>query len=76
MARIQLNDLDVNKELDSREMEGIVGGRRVRRLVGWRTYYRRRRVTRTYYRNIRVRRTRTYYVRYRVRRPVYRWFNV
>jgi hypothetical protein len=72
MARIQLNDLDMNKELNSQEMESIVGGRWVRRFAGYRTYYRRRRVTRTYYRTIRVRRTRTYYVRYRVRRPVYR----
>ena len=70
MARIQINDLNINKELNAEEMQDVVGGRwrrrrrhrrhrRRRKFVGYRTVVRRRRVVR--------------WVRYRTRVRVYRW---
>ena len=75
MARIQINDLNINKELDAKEMQDITGGRRRRRRVrvGWRTVTRRRRVRRYSYQMRRVRVVRLSWVTYKRRVGVYRW---
>lgn len=72
MARILINDINVEKDLTEKEMENVMGGRWVRRFAGYRTTYRTRRITRTYYRVIRQAYTRTIMQRFPVRTPVFR----